>query len=277
MTSILDSIRRRLRSSGVHPEPAAPRPLTEDLVSFQCNLCGEHNRVAPEDIGREIPSCAGCGSTVRFRTIVQLLVHELLGIDEPLPAIPVRRDLRGIGLSDALTYAQPLAEKFAYTNTYFHAEPVLDITAVPDELAGHYRFLIASDVFEHIVPPVARAFAGARKLLDEDGVFVFSVPFSLESDTVEHFPDLHRFHIEGSGSERVLHNTTPDGRTETFRDLVFHGGDGATLELRRFSRDAIERDLTAAGFSRVRFAQEAYPRFGIAWSAPWGVPVVARP
>lgn len=277
MASILDSIRGWFRAPRAEPVRPHIPPAGIDGVAFQCNLCGQHNRVPPECLGREIASCRACGSTVRFRAIVQLLVHELLGVDEPLPTLPVRRDLRGIGLSDADTYAIPLSRHFSYTNTRFHAQPRLDISAVPDDLAGRHRFLVASDVFEHVVPPVARAFAGARKLLDADGVFVFSVPFSLEADTVEHFPDLHRFRIEGEGSRRVLHNTTQDGRHQTFDNLVFHGGDGATLEMRCFSRDAVERELRAAGFTRVRFAQEAHPRFGIVWREPWSVPVVARP
>lgn len=259
------------------PEPPDARAASPALTTFVCNLCAATNRVPPEQLGREIPSCAQCGSTVRFRAIARLLVQELLGIEEMLPRLPLRRDLVGIGLSDVATYAAPLAERFTYTNTFYHQEPRLDILSVPPELAGRHDFLIASDVFEHVPPPVSRAFQGARRLLGPDGVLILTVPFSLEPATVEHFPDLHAFNIIDTDKGRLLHNVTSDGRVQTFDRLVFHGGDGATLEMRVFSRLGLDRELRDAGFTRIRFADEACPGFGIAWPVPYGTPVVARP
>jgi len=251
----------------------------EHLVRFVCNLCDATNSVPPALLTRETPSCAVCGSTVRFRSIAHLVVKELLGVECALPRLRAQTSRRfvGLGLSDAPVYALRFAECFDYTNTYLHTEPRLDITDVPDALAGRHDFLIASDVFEHVAPPVARAFHGARRLLRPDGVLILTVPFSLDPDTVEHFPDLHEFDIVEIDGTRRLHNQTRDGRLQTFDRLVFHGGDGATLEMRLFSRAAIERELRDAGFTRVRFADEACARFGIVWPYPWSVPVVARP
>lgn len=255
-------------------DPASLPPDT--VMSFRCNLCGTANDVALSALTRETPSCAGCGSTVRFRSIAQLLVHELYGRNVALPDLPPRRSLTGIGLSDAPAYALPLAEKLAYTNTFFHAEPRLDITEVPDAMAGSCDFLIASDVFEHVVPPVARAFAHARRILKPGGVFVCTVPFSLNDDTVEHFPDLHEFRVVEEQGTWQLHNRTADGRLQTFGNLVFHGGPGSTLEMRVFSLAGLKRAFAAAGFRRVRVASEPYLPFGIVWLDRWSVPLVAR-
>jgi SAM-dependent methyltransferase len=245
-------------------------------VAFRCNLCGTRNAVPLAQLARETPSCSRCGSTVRFRAMAHLLTAELFGGDVALVDLPRREDVTGIGLSDAAAYATPLAQKFGYTNTWFHTEPRLDIAATPPEMNGRYDFLIASDVFEHVAPPVSRAFANARRILKPGGVFVFTVPFALEGDTLEHFPDLHDFRIVEENGRWTLHNRTADGRDETFTDLVFHGGPGTTLEMRLFSRPALEREFAQAGFASLRIAAEPCFAHGIVWPEPWSVPMVAR-
>lgn len=257
--------------------PASPLPAADgDGVRFECNLCGAHNAVAPEAISRETPSCARCRSTVRMRAMAELVVREVLGVSVPLPDLARRAHIRGIGISDDPRCAKPLAALFDYENTQYHEAPRLDITAVPPERVGRYDFVVASDVFEHVLPPVGRAFRGARALLRPGGVLVFSVPFSLDADTVEHFPELHDWRLEDLGQGRWrLHNVTADGRSQTFDDLVFHGGPGSTLEMRLFSRAALERAFAAAGFARIRTAAEPCARFGIEWREPWSVPLVA--
>lgn len=247
-----------------------------DAVRFRCNLCGAKAHATLAQLSRETPSCRRCGSTVRFRGIARLVVRETTGADAALPAMTPRRDIVGLGLSDAACYAGPLARVFAYRNTFFHAEPRLDITAVDPSLHGRHDFVIASDVFEHVTPPVSRAFDGAFALLKPGGTFVMTVPFGLDPDTVEHYPDLHDWRVEqASGTWRVV-NRTADGRAQTFDSPVFHGGPGTTLEMRLFSRDAILRHLSDAGFTGVRVADEPCLPFGIHWPEPWSVPIVAR-
>jgi len=271
---------RRLRP-GSSPRGALigdvdPVSLAPDAaINFRCNLCGARNRAMLAQLSRETPSCSGCGSNVRFRAMARLVVKELLGRDAALPDIPERRDIAGLGLSDVAAYARPLAGKFAYENTWFHTAPQLDIADVSPERFGRYDFVVSSDVFEHVVPPVSRAFENARKLLKPGGRFIFTVPFSLDRDTAEHFPELHDWTMaEREGAWRLT-NTTRAGATQTFDELVFHGGPGTTLEMRLFSQSGLEREFARAGFARVRIAAEPYLPFGIHWPEPFSVPMVA--
>lgn len=256
-----------------HPRPPPDGPGDTE---FECNLCGTRNRVPAALLSREIPSCRACGSTVRFRGIVQLLVRELFGRDSPLPKLGRHREIRGMGLTDSGTYADRLASHFDYVNTHFDREPRLDITEVPEELAGRNQFVISSDVFEHVAPPVQRAFEGARRLLAPRGMLILTVPFGLAGETIEHYPHLFDYRIEGEGDSAVLHNTTRDGRVQRFDRPVFHGGSGATLEMRCFSRAGVAAELARAGFSRIAFCGEPCPRFGILWPEPWSIPIVAH-
>src|SRR5208337_5051049 len=81
-------------------------------------------------------------------------------------------------LSDWGGYAAPLALKYRYRNTFFHSEPKLDITNPPDSMRGSLDFLISSDVFEHVLPPVSKAFAGAFDVLKPGGHLILSAPSS---------------------------------------------------------------------------------------------------
>jgi SAM-dependent methyltransferase len=122
---------------------------------------------------------------------------------------------------------------------------------------------------------VEKAFANLRRLLKPGGLLVFTVPFAMQGDTVEHFPDLHQYSIENRGGTYVLVNTTADGRCEEHANLVFHGGPGSTLELRLFSESSLRRNLEGAGFGRIAFHREPCFKWGIYWKAPWSVPITA--
>jgi SAM-dependent methyltransferase len=270
--------KRRLLGTG-QPKEGAPGSASWDplrRVQFVCNICGRGNDVALAALSREQDSCTGCGSTVRMRAMIHLLSMALFGRSLPLPDFPEDRSKRGIGLSDWDGYARPLSRKLDYRNTFFHAEPHVDITAPPAEWKGSLDFVIATDVFEHVAPPVGRAFAGAASLLRPGGVLVFSVPYSLDALTVEHFPNLHDFELEQSNGVWTLVNRTRDGRIETYRDLVFHGGPGQTLEMRLFSLNAIRNEASAAGFASVDVLQEPVWEFGIYDPHPWSRPMLIR-
>lgn len=249
-----------------------------DVVRFRCNICGRDNTCPRDRLERETPSCDGCGSTLRVRSIIGLLTRELFGELRPLVELPMRKDIRGIGLSDQGEYATRLARVVDYTNTYYHQEPRLDITQVGDDLAGTCDFVLSSEVFEHVLAPVSRAFDGARRLLKPGGLLVVTVPYALEfAHTREHFPDLYKWCLEGDKFTGFrLRNQRRDGVEEVFEDLVFHGGPGSTLEMRLFSRESLLAELRAAGFTDVRIADEDLPEIGVHWPCHWSLPVVAR-
>jgi SAM-dependent methyltransferase len=243
------------------------------VISFTCNICGAQTSV--EKIDWETPNCSGCGSNVRMRAIIYSLSRELLDERLILPEVPRIPAIKGIGLSDDLCYAVPLAGKFDYTNTYYHREPYLDITKPDPKLYGSYDFILSSDVFEHVPGPVERAFEQCFKLLKPGGVLCVTVPSSLDENTVEHYPDLHDYAIVPLGEEQVLVNRRKDGTLEIHDRLVFHGGPGATLEMRLFSRKQLTEKLRNAGFSEVAFQDDAVERFGIVLQG-WSRPLVAR-
>ena len=246
-------------------------------LSWQCNICGAGNKCGVKSLERESAPCWACGAILRYRTVAAVLMLRLFGKVEVLATLPARRHLQGIGMSDADCYAKLLAARLGYTNTFYHREPLLDITNPAPNWLGVNDFVVTSDVFEHVPPPIQTAFDNLYALLKPGGVVVFSVPFSLESETREHYPDLHRFSIRWEGKAGwVLENVTRDGRREEFRDLVFHGGPGSTLEMRLFSLAALQRHFAAAGFVDLRAHDEPHFEHGIFWWHPWSLVLSAR-
>jgi SAM-dependent methyltransferase len=208
--------------------------------------------------------------------MIHALSVELFGESLPAARFPERKDLRGIGMSDWDGYANILAEKLDYVNTFYQTEPKLDICDPAPEYVGTLDFILSSDVFEHVAPPVDIAFENACRLLKPNGIFVFSVPYKLEGHTDEHFPDLFDYRVEQSGSDFVLHNKTRTGEEQVFRELVFHGGAGATLEMRVFSRDDLLDHFERAGFSCPRICSEDFKKHGVIWDCQWSLPMTAR-
>ena len=258
-------------------------------MQYQCNICGTDNDGSRET-GREVPDCLGCGSSLRMRAMIGLLSLELFGRVLPIADFPVRKDIRGVGLSDWDGYAKRLSTRLDYTNTYYHQSPYLDITSIGKDICGTCDFLISSDVFEHVAPPVEAAFVGARRLLKPGGVLVMTVPYMVEvRETKEHFPELHdwslvkppwwRSFLRGEKSRSdawKLCNRRRDGAVEWHENLIFHGGPGTTLEMRVFSEMALLSQLAEAGFSKIYIAKDALPEAGVQWPVPWSLPVVAR-
>jgi SAM-dependent methyltransferase len=253
-----------------------PRLFDPYRITWQCNICGAQREGLIEDLRPEVISCPSCRSTVRMRGLVRVLSLELFGKNLMLADFPENKKLRGMGLSDWLGYAEALAQKLDYTNTFFDQEPRFDITEVDPAMAGTLDFLVSSDVFEHIAPPVSRAFDNAYKLLKPGGVLVLTVPYSLRAATDEHFPDLHDYEEAEEGGEKILKNVTRDGREQVFRDLVYHGGAGATLEMRVFCKDGLLRELDLAGFTQVRIHDTPFMDHGIYWYYPKSLPLSAR-
>lgn len=246
------------------------------VLSYRCNICGHFCKTRVSELGRESRSCRTCGSTVRFRAIIHWLSKELFGQSFALPDFPARRDIRGLGMSDWDGYATPLAKKLEYINMFYHKEPRLDITTIDPGLEGKFDFIISSDVFEHVSPPISVAFANARRLLKPNGLFLFTVPYKLIGETEEHFPELYRYEIAQHQGKWILRNMTADGREQFFENLVFHGGPGTTLEMRLFSKLSLQREFVQAGFQHFQICHEPCFEFGIYWPQEWSLPMIAR-
>jgi len=245
-------------------------------LTFKCNICGTICETLAGLLSREEVSCTSCGSTVRMRGMMHALSIALFGRAITLPEFPERKDLVGKGMSDWEGYAKPLSKKLAYQNTYYHKSPNLDITNISTQDEQSVDFLVSTDVFEHVTPPVSIAFENAKKMLKPGGAFIFSVPYALEGDTQEHFPNLHKFSLETKDNKRTLINCTKEGSIEEFSDLVFHGGEGDTLEMRVFSEASLLNELDHAGFHDVQIMKEPYFEFGIYLSETWSLPIIAR-
>jgi hypothetical protein len=244
-------------------------------LDFTCNICGAANS-GVDQVGREGALCAACGSTMRHRSLMAVLVNELFGVTLPIYRLPVLKSIRGLGLSDTELYARLLADRFYYRNTYLHREPVLDIADPGPQEPHALDFLLASEVFEHVRPPVERAFENALALLRADGVLVMTVPYGLEEGTKEHFPDLCDYGTIALRSGAVLVNRAADGELQLFSGLVFHGGHGSTLELRCFDESTLRKALEDAGFAYVNIHAEDYPEYGIVHQESWSLPIAAR-
>src|ERR1019366_6396984 len=87
---------------------------------------------------------------------------------------------------------------------------------------------------------------------------------------------LHEFRIVPLGDSSVLINRRRDGGVEIRDDLVFHGGTGATLEMREYGASALRAQLLAAGFRAVDFLTENVPESGILFDRDTSQPLIAR-
>lgn len=258
---------------------ADDRPGSSQTLMFRCNICSTENTVPPGLLAREIESCEGCHSTVRFRSVAAALSVALFGGPAPIACtdFPKCPHIAGIGMSDSHHLEGPFSASFDYENTFLHQEPMLDIMAeVPASRRGAYDFIICSDVIEHVPPPYELALRHCHELLRPGGVLILTVPMKASGgDTDEHFPTLSNYEIATLRGERVLVNHTPSGETELFGDLVFHGGEGETLEMRLIAPDDLVRRLYGAGFEDLRPFDKDWPEFGILWKEPWSWPIAS--
>ncbi len=244
--------------------------------SFQCNICGLHTKALLFDIcNRETPSCSHCGSTLRMRSVIHLLSQELFGESMPLPDFPRDKNVVGMGMSDREEYAHILAEKFSYTNTYYHKNPRFDITSIDSLLRNKFDFIISCEVFEHVMPPTQKAFDNLKYILKDKGIVILTVPYILFANTWDHFPELNEFEIIDSRTGKKLINITTSGKRQEFSELSFHGGQGATLELRIFTKTSLKKALQSGGFGRIKFSKCDVPQYGIMWPVSWSLPITA--
>jgi SAM-dependent methyltransferase len=256
-------------------ETASPQP---EMVPFRCNICGMEHRLPRDRLTREDGHCPQCRSYGRLRAMMHAVTDHFSPEESVLKQMEPRKEIRGIGCSD-WNYAKLLAEKFDYQNTFYDRQPQLDLCNVdwsrwqPDSI----DFITCTDVLEHVEPPVERAFENMFRLLKPGGVAILTVPTTLEPATDEHFTGLNYWTITGEGDHRALINRCRDGAIERFEPLCFHGGNGMTLEFRRFSRNGLLRSVRRAGFRVAKTYDSSIDAYGIPLSEHNFVLVAQKP
>jgi len=212
-----------------------------------------------------------------MRGLLHALSMELYGLPLTLPEFPRMKSLRGLGMSDSIQYADLLSARFDYRNTFYDREPRFDIAHADEREFGRHDFVLASEVLEHVAPPVERAISNAAALLKDSGVLLLTVPYSLEATTAEHFPELNEYGVARLGGRLVLVNRTAAGEIQTFDDLVFHVSFGdPALEVREFSERDLVCALRAAGLTGVHIYAEDYPPYGILHAEACSFPIAVR-
>jgi hypothetical protein len=233
---------------------------------FICSACFRPSFAANTNSGRESLNCFWCKSTARERAII-LEIHKcylLMKVREPF------RDVKILGVSDGYLTSTVLKKVYRkqYENYHYHLDPKLDITEVPAHLKGCADIISCSEVLEHVEPPIQKAFLGLYQLLRENGKLVLSVPHTdANGKHVEHFPIMTESRILSRESGLVLEGKGIDGELFEFSNLAFHGGIGATLEYRIFSKNSLKQNLEIAGFKSLKSCKNNI-FYGVNWE-PW--------
>lgn len=237
-----------------------------EIIEYRCNICGGSNRLEGRRFRRELALCEQCGSNARFRGIIHVLA-QTLAVDAGLPLRdwPRRGNVCGVGMSDWPGYAGLLGQKFGYENTFYDRLPRLDIQSPDAAQLARYDFVISSDVFEHILPPIQRGFDNLCALLKPGGSLIFSVPYNRSGQTIEHYPGLHEFEILDFRNGKILVNRDQAGKLQVYDGPVFHGGEGQTLEMRLFCEADVLRRLALAGFEDIRVHDQPQLSVGYYW------------
>jgi hypothetical protein len=107
-------------------------------------------------------------------------------------------------------------------------------------------------------------------------VLLLTTPYRPGSETLEHFPSIRDFAVVELDGRWVMVHRDAEGRIHSHEDLVFHGGDGSTLEMRVFSEGGLKKLLEDAGFNDIRIAGGSHAEYGIYQSDCWSLPIAAR-
>ena len=190
---------------------------------------------------------------------------ELFGKVMCICDFPENKKLIGIGMSEHPAYADVLSSKFSFTNTFFHAEPFLDITSKGYLPFRDLDFITCTEVFEHIVQPVSVGFDNLFRILKPGGKVIFSAPYGANEKTIEHYPDLHDYETVKTKKGWAVLNKTVAGEWQVFDSPVFHGGPGEVLEMRIYSEQDLVGLFEEAGFVDVKIYSETEMSIGYFW------------
>ena len=233
---------------------------------FRCNICNNQSEFKTDLSHREVVDCQYCGSTPRFRGLMYALSVGLFGKSMCILDFPEDKTVTGIGMSEWGGYAIKLAEKFSFQNTFFHTEPLLDLTNDNIERFSNLDFVICSEVFEHIVPPLYGPFLNLRRLLKPNGLLIFSVPYVNSEATLEHFPELFDYEVVSFRGQWIVVNKDRSGQWTIHERPIFHGGPGTVLEMRLFSERDVLFHLKGAGFINIKIHDQPVIDIGYFWA-----------
>ena len=215
-----------------------------------CSICFRITKTINNLNSREGTNCGHCNSTSRDRQIVYQLHRNVIKRKFIRPF----DEFKIIGVSDGYLVSKILTKIYRknYTNYKYTEDPKLDIKKVPEELFGIADFLICSEVLEHVAPPVEEAFLGLFNLLKNKGKLIFSVPHTDNTHQhIEHFPETLIYNLEEEETSKKLIGVSTLGDEFVFENLVFHGGDGFTIEFRIFSENSVISNLEKVGFHNL--------------------------
>jgi hypothetical protein len=246
-------------------------------VVFRCNVCGSECEMPLVSLEREGGMCSSCGSTVRMRSIVRLLSLELFGEALLLPDFPIEKRFNGIGFGDWSTLSTVLEKTFNYQNIVVDYELGVFYDSFDSSICRTLDFIIASDVFEFIpsLEGVNAAFALCHRLLKNDGIMVFTVPFKPSGLTEEYYPDLYKYESIYDNGKWTLKNITRNGEMQIFEKPEFLNPDGTGLVKRLFSENCIIDGFINNGFGTATTRGETDLTFGIYWRNKWSLPIIA--
>ena len=231
---------------------------------FFCSACLRPSFAPKDSIGRESFNCRWCKATSRERAMLLQIHYQyfLKKTRKPFHRVSI------LGVSDGDLIAGVLKKIYwkKYANYHFHLEPKLDITNVPFNLNETADIVSCSEVLEHVQPPINRAFRGLYSLLKKNGVLILSVPHNDKFGVhIEHFPVMTSSELIIS-EKPILTGYDLNGNFQEFRELVFHGGIGSTLEYRVFSEVSLEEHLVVYFRDLRKINNSEF--FGITWE-PW--------
>ena len=220
--------------------------LFGQIFNKRCSICGRilnKRPKSPEDV-----CCRICGSTWRAQAICRAILSGL-GYPEDANIRFIDSDMSrvGLGISDDWRLARALSPLFAYTNSFLHKFPMIDICSPPQEAMEKFEFISCSDVLEHTPPPRKSALEGLFQMLKPGGFVVVSVPLRKGFQFAEFYPELTTLNIEKDSVSWV----DGDGRDHVDQRPEFLGGEGLTLAFRQWTELKLIEELRGVGFSEV--------------------------
>jgi SAM-dependent methyltransferase len=242
------------------------------MQMFECPQCGASSALAGD---RETPACSLCGANARFCGIILAVLQVAFGGSRlPLIQQEPRKDIVAIGVSDSSCYSDLMSQRLQYRNTFFHAEPLLDICD-PASCAGYAPadLIVCSDVIEHTADPPHVVLANLHSMLSPGGSLVLSAPTWRMQSSIEWYPAAAKLRIVARPSGYAVEWSNRRGARYVDDHPNFHGGPGETLERRLLSHD----ELMMAARHVFREAHELVfePERGYEWPIqPWPDPVV---